>query len=124
MKGYSKFRLPKNPNNLEPVTSAEGGATLLQSNTLQHVDNINITEDGLGNVTAIDVAAALDAKVLEEQAELISELIINEVVAEEPGRIQSSSIKRRLLTILILNSTKLLNNSWLHIQDLISSGIK
>ena len=95
MKGYSKFRLPKNPNNLEPVTSAEGGATLLQSNT-QHVDNINITEDGLGNVTAIDVAAALDAKVLEEQAELISELIINEVVAEEQGRIQSPSIKRRL----------------------------
>ena len=63
----------------------------MQSNTLQHVDNINITEDGLGNVTAIDVAAALDAKVLEEQAELISELIINEVVAEEPGRIQLSS---------------------------------
>ena len=90
----------------------------MQSNTLQHVDNINITEDGLGNVTAIDVAAALDAKVLEEQAELISELIINEVVAEEPGRIQSPSIKRRLLTILILNSTKLLNNSWLHIQNL------
>ena len=80
----SKFRLHKNPNNSEPVTSAGGGAT-------QHVDNINITEDGLGNVTAIDVAAALDAKVLEDQAELISEHIINEVVAKEPGRIQSSS---------------------------------